>query len=279
VLNYAKGIGSGIADTLGHPIDTLINGATSLYNTITDSQGTATKLQNNARVVVEQAGNGNFTPAGQQVGQQIGGTVVGTAIGIGVSTAVGAIDGAVSNLRGGLAAGDVAVTPPRVSNGIVLDSRLPDPVAGLEYTPKTLNSPNPNIANSQVNGYVGELKLANEVASIPNQKVVQYGGAVGTHGADVVSVNSVTGEVTLWDNKFLSNVRNVPPSTTFAPQSSALDGTLTNARNAIDSSNLSPVIKQQAIQNLEKRNFTTNTVESGAAKNSTIVRFCSGNPC
>lgn len=161
----------------------------------------------------------------------------------------------------------------------MLDSRLPDPVAGLEYTPKTLNSPNPNIANSQVNGYVGELKLANEVANLPNQIVVRYGDAIGTHGADIVSVNSVTGEVTLWDNKFLSNARNVPPSTTFAPQSSALDGTLTNVEKAIESSNLSLVIKQQAIQNLEKRNFTTNTVGSGAAKNSTIVRFCSGNPC
>lgn len=161
----------------------------------------------------------------------------------------------------------------------MLDSRLPDPVAGLEYTPKTLNSPNPNIANSQVNGYVGELKLANEVTNLPNQIVVRYGDAIGTHGADIVSVNSVTGEVTLWDNKFFSNARNVPPSTTFAPQSNALNGAISDAQTAIRSSNLPDSVKQQAIQSLKDGNFKANTPGSGAARNSTTVKFCSGNPC
>jgi len=181
--------------------------------------------------------------------------------------------------QGGTAAGDAVATAPRVTNGVALDPRLPDPVAGLEYTPNTLNSPNPNIANSQVNGYVGELNLANDVANLPNQIVVRYGDAIGTHGADVISVNSATGEVTLWDNKFLSNAQGIPSSTTFTPQSSALNGALSDARTAIQGSDLPQAIKDQALQNLQNGNFTTNTVGSGAAKNSTTVRFCGFSPC
>jgi len=175
--------------------------------------------------------------------------------------------------------GDAGDALPRVSNGVPLDPRLPDPVAGLEYTPKTLGSSNPNIANSQVNGYVGELKLANDVAALPNQTVVQYGDAIGTHGADVVSVDSATGEVTLWDNKYRSSAQNVPSSPTFTPGSNALDGAVSDAQTAIRNSNLPDSVKQQAIQNLRDGNFNANTVGSGAAKNSTPVKFCGNNPC
>ena len=140
-------------------------------------------------------------------------------------------------------------------------------------------SSNLNITNSQVNGYVGELSLANDVAALPNQTVVRYGDAVGTHGADLVSVNSATGEVTLWDNKFRSSGQSVPSSPTFMPQSSALNGALTGAQAAIENSNLSQAIKQQALQNLQNGNFGANTVGSGAARNSTPVRFCNGSPC
>jgi len=180
----------------------------------------------------------------------------------------------IASVSGENRSGDAAANAPRVTNGVTLNPNLPDPLAGLDYTPKTLNSTNPNIANSQVNGYVGELKLANEVAALPNQTVVQYGGAVGTHGADVVSVNSVTGEVTLWDNKFRSNPQNVPSSPTFTPGSDALNGALNDAKVAIQSSNLPPAVKQQAIQNLDAGNFTANTTGSGSARSSTTVKFC-----
>lgn len=170
-------------------------------------------------------------------------------------------------------------TSLRQSNGVALNPNLPDPVAGLDYIPKTLNSSNPNIANSQVNGYVGELNLANDIANLPNQAVVRYGDAIGTHGADVVSVNLATGRVTLWDNKYRSSAQNVPSSPTFTPGSNALDGAVSDAQTAIRNSNLPDSVKQQAIQSLRDGNFNANTVGSGAAKNSTPVRFCGNNPC
>lgn len=185
----------------------------------------------------------------------------------------------IASVSGENGSGDAAANAPRVTNGVTLNPNLPDPLAGLDYTPKTLNSSNPNIANSQVNGYVGELKLANEVAALPNQSVVQYGGAVGTHGADVVSVNSIRGEVTLWDSKFRSSGQSILSSPTFTPQSNALTGALNDAEIAIRNSKLSPATRDQAIQNLRQGNFTTNTVGSGAAKNSTSVQFCNGSPC
>lgn len=97
---------------------------------------------------------------------------------------------------------------PRISNGIILNPDLPYPVANLDYTPKILNSKNQNIANSQVNGYVGEMNLTNDVAALPDQTAIKYDDTIGSHGADVASGNSTTGEVTLWYNKFRSSSKN-----------------------------------------------------------------------
>uniref|UniRef100_UPI001F495E42 VENN motif pre-toxin domain-containing protein n=1 Tax=Xanthomonas euvesicatoria TaxID=456327 RepID=UPI001F495E42 len=164
----------------------------------------------------------------------------------------------------------------RVTNGIELDPRLPDPSAGLDYSPDVLNSSNPNIANSHLNGYVSELRLANTVANIPDEIVVKYGNKAGVKGADVVSVNTLTGEVSLWDSKFRGNSANVSASTTFKENSRALNNSVREAIADIRASSLSPDIKGKAIQNLTLGNFTANTVGSGNSKNSTTIRF-SGN--
>lgn len=168
---------------------------------------------------------------------------------------------------------------PRVSNGVALDPRLPDPSAGLGYTPAKLVSSNPNVANSHTNGYTSELKLANNVAALPNQTVVRYGDALGTHGADVVSVNVARGDVYLWDSKFRSSISSIPSSPTFAEGSRRLANAIAEARFAITRSSLAPEIKQKALLNLQQGNFTANTVGAGAAKNSTVVKFCGGKPC
>ncbi|MCC8484877.1 hemagglutinin repeat-containing protein, partial [Xanthomonas campestris] len=168
------------------------------------------------------------------------------------------------------------VQPLRVTNGVELDPRLPDPSAGLEYSPDILNSSNPNIANSHLNGYASELRLANTVANIPDEIVVKYGNKAGVKGADVVSVNALTGEVSLWDSKFRGNSANVSPSTTFKENSRALNNSVREAIADIQASSLSPDIKVKAIQNLTLGNFTANTVGSGKSKNSTTIRF-SGN--
>ncbi|WP_412769298.1 DUF6862 domain-containing protein, partial [Ralstonia pseudosolanacearum] len=199
-------------------------------------------------------------------------------------SAVGQGGGAATTVQAGpgYTAGDVLPTTapaPRVSNGVALDPRLPDPVAGLGYQPKVLSSSSPNIAYSQVNGYVGELNLANTVAQLPDQTVVRYGDAVGTHGADIVSVNSKSGEVTLWDNKYRSGATKIDSSPTFTPNSQALNNAITEATKAIESSNLPDSVKRIALSNIERGNVTTNTVGEGGAKNSTTVKLCGGKPC
>lgn len=174
---------------------------------------------------------------------------------------------------------NVKLAPPRVTNGVTLNPKLPDPEAGLNYQPPLLNSKNPNIANSQRNGYIGELNLANTVADLPNTQVISYGAKVGEHGADIISVDTKTGAVTLWDSKFRSSSTTINSSPTFAPGSSALANAVKQAETKIANSSLSPAMKDQAIQNLRAGNYNTATVGAGAVKNSVVVRMCGNNPC
>ncbi|MGN7840299.1 VENN motif pre-toxin domain-containing protein, partial [Stenotrophomonas sp. 22385] len=174
---------------------------------------------------------------------------------------------------------DLTAAPPRVSNGILFDPRLPDPVAGLAYEPTILNSPKPNIANSHVNGYVEELRLANSVAALPDQVVVKYGDIIGRNGADVISVDVKTGAVTLWDNKFRSGPAPIKDSPTFASDSNALESAVREAMESVRASNLPAATKAKAIEQLSDGTFSAHTVGSGSAKNSTISKFCNGSIC
>lgn len=179
---------------------------------------------------------------------------------------------------GGEAATSVSTDGAKVFNGIEVNPNLPAPVAGWDYSPNMLAGTENQIW-SHWTGYQGEINLANTVASVPNETVLRWGDAVGTNGNDIVSVNQATGNVTLWDNKYASSARNLTPSTTFEPGSPALNNALAQATEAIRSSPLPDTVKQQALSNLQGGNFTTNTVGSGAWRNSVQVRFCGGNPC
>ena len=108
--------------------------------------------------------------------------------------------------------------------------------------------------------------------------MVKYGDAVGTHGADVVLVNSITGEVTFWDSKYRSSAVSVGESPTFANEQTRLKATA-EAIIAAKNSNLPPSIKQAALTNLQDENFVANTVGAGAAKNSAPRKYCGGKPC
>ena len=170
--------------------------------------------------------------------------------------------------------------PLRVVAGVELNSKLPDPVAGLEYVPKLLNDLRPNVANSHLNGYVNELKLANVIAGLPDQVVVRYGDAIGTNGADVVSVNRATGDVTLWDNKYRTALQNLKsPSKTFEPESSRLKSAVKQAEEAIEAASLPADIEAKALKKLDSGNYTTNTVGSGKLRNSISIRYCGHVPC
>ena len=167
--------------------------------------------------------------------------------------------------------------PPRVTNGVTLDPSLPDPVAGLGYKPQVLNSSNPSIANSHVNGYKAELELANRVAATDDVTVLKYGDEIGRHGSDVISVDS-SGNITLWDSKYRSNDVAVTSSPTFKPGSQALSNAIDEARVTIQNSDLPADVKTQALDNLDDGNFTTVTTGAGQARNSVISVFENGQP-
>jgi filamentous hemagglutinin len=114
---------------------------------------------------------------------------------------------------------------------------------------------------------------------MPNQAVVKFGGAVGTHGADVVSVNIKTGEVTLWDSKFRSGNSAIDQSSTFDPNGKALPNALLDARKAIQSAKLPEPVRALAMQNLLQGNYKTNTVGAGQVRNSVPTKVCNHGAC
>ena len=169
--------------------------------------------------------------------------------------------------------------PPRIAAGVVLDPRLPEPVAGLDYAPSRLTGGTAANQLSQINGYRAELEFANTIAAIPGENVVRFGSNVNTSGADIISVNA-NGTVSLFDTKFRSNPVDVKPTTTFAQDSRPLAKALVEARIAIDkSTTLSPATKAKALENLDAGNFNAHTPGAGAARNSAITRFCGNKVC
>ena len=118
----------------------------------------------------------------------------------------GAVVGSVGRSPVGAAvAGDV-----RIFNGVPMHPKVPEPAAGWSYTPAAINSSRPNLANAHINGYVGEIAQVNRIAAtMPNEVIVLWGNRVTQNGSDVVTVNRLTGEVTLWDNKFRSHTRSI----------------------------------------------------------------------
>jgi hypothetical protein len=162
----------------------------------------------------------------------------------------------------------------RIFNGVSLDARLPDPASGYGYSPKFLTGVRTdNQFYSHWVGYQSELILANDVAKVTDQAVVKYGDAIGKNGADLVSVNVKTGEVTLWDAKYRSNPANVGESPTFT------NYTQTTRQDAIDSimnSNLDISIKQKAVLNLSTDNFKAITAGQGQVKQTIISVFKNG---
>ncbi|AVF39859.1 hypothetical protein AL486_09170 [Pandoraea apista] len=114
--SYFKGVGHGLADTLGHPLDTIWSSLKGVYVIATDPVAAARLVQDAARNMVMQAGNGNFTPAGQQVGLEIGTFVVDMAGGVGAGAGVSKAFGAINDLR----AMHAAVTSDGMANAATL---------------------------------------------------------------------------------------------------------------------------------------------------------------
>lgn len=128
-------------------------------------------------------------------------------------------------------------------------------------------------------GNQGELRVAADAAN-RGEVVVRWGDSVGTHGADVISVNPKTSEVILYDAKTYSNATNVQPSLTFKPGSDSLANAREQAERAILSANLPPSIRQHALKNISNGAFTTRTTNQGVGGSSPIaVKFCGHSVC
>lgn len=166
----------------------------------------------------------------------------------------------------------------RVFNGIDLHPDLPPPIAGYDYVPSELsNARTPNQANSHINGYLAEVRLANEIAG-QGQVVVKWGDGAGTRGSDIISVNPSTGEVALWDSKYRSASSPLPESPTFANPGTRA-AAVAEAERVIRSSSLSPQVRDAALRNLKDGNYTMNTAGSGNVRNSVQTRYCNNKGC
>jgi hypothetical protein len=169
--------------------------------------------------------------------------------------------------------------PRRVLVGVEMDPRLGTPAGGWDYEPHVVHGARSEAAAySHYIGYQAELRLANEVVAT-NKVVLKYGDPIGRHGADFVSVDPNSGAVTLWDSKCRARGGTLEQSPTITG-SGPLNGALDEAKRLIPNApHLSAQVKQRALENLESRNFTANTVGSGGLKNSVQVRYCNGTPC
>ena len=146
---------------------------------------------------------------------------------------------------------------PRYYNDVLVSEKLPDPVAGWEYKPNVLTGGTDANAQSHINGFRSELRLANRVAEQFKETVIKYGDATGTHGSDIISVRA-NGEVVLWDSKFHSDSSVVERSDTF--DGARLENAFDEAKAAIrNAKNLTPEQKNVALDNLDKGNFTAIT--------------------
>jgi hypothetical protein len=127
---------------------------------------------------------------------------------------------------------------------------------------------NPNVP-SHAKAAAAEAELAAKVHGMPDQQVVVSGGPIGSHGADVISVDTRTGAVTLWDAKYRGENVRVGASTTFEAGKDARNNAIRQAIAAIrDDKTLSPEIRDKAEENLLARRIRTITTGFGKAKNS-----------
>jgi hypothetical protein len=129
---------------------------------------------------------------------------------------------------------------------------------------------NPDVS-SHAKAAAAEAELAAKVHGMPDQQVVVWGGPIGSHGADVISVDTRTGAVTLWDAKYRSENVKVGASKTFEAGKDARDNAIRQAIAAIRTDKtLSPEIRDKALKNLEQGKVRTITTGFGNTKNSAI---------
>jgi RHS repeat-associated protein len=134
------------------------------------------------------------------------------------------------------------------------------------------------ISPGHLTAAAGEYDLIQE-AQKAGEVVLKVNRTVTDNGADLVSYNPKTGQVTLWDNKATIGVKtasggraptSITPSSTLN-KPSTLKKVLNDASDAIRNSNLSPADQTRAMESLEN-GYRKVTRGSGNAKNSVIQK-------
>lgn len=116
------------------------------------------------------------------------------------------------------------------------------------------------------------------MAGLPDEQVVRWGDPIGSHGADVISVNRRTGEVTLWDAKYRASSARIQHSPTFREDVPIRSNRPTPRQNALKQAeetletdtSLPKPIRERALANVRTNRVRTRTVGFGAARNSTF---------
>jgi hypothetical protein len=128
------------------------------------------------------------------------------------------------------------------------------------------------------NAAEAEEELARTIHNAPpppmlrDEVVLRWGDVIGTHGADVISVNMQTGQVTLWDSKYRSNPVTVQPSKTFTIKSRR-DNAVKQAKDTLnaDAESAKPILTKElydkAIYSIDKNKFAALTIGMGKATN------------
>ncbi len=113
-----------------------------------------------------------------------------------------------------------------------------------------------------------EREVADRIDQLPDEHVVAWGGPIGAHGADAISVNRITGRVTLWDAKYRSGAVSLRMSRTFT-EPDRWNSAIARAIDDLNAdSTLSKKIRNKALANLERRKMRIITVGAGKARNS-----------
>ena len=170
----------------------------------------------------------------------------------------------------------------RLYNSRTLHPTLPNPIAGWDFKPSQINAKpgsSDSILNSQINGFVHEIDLANKVAN-EGFVVLKWGDKPGTHGSDVISIDPKSETVVLWDNKFRSDDGTLEISPTFdinaktasGDSSGAWENAKQEAIRVIRESNLPDEQIDKLVKDVQLGNFETRTVGSGALDGQIVIQ-------
>jgi hypothetical protein len=116
--------------------------------------------------------------------------------------------------------------------------------------------------------------------SLPNESILKYGDKAGTNGADIITYNSETGKVTLWDVKYRSNAVTLNDHSPTFTNPDRLTAAREEAIDIVKQSDLPPEHKMKAIEaltNPTRETVELRTVGAGKVKNSIVYNpFPSG---